>query len=552
MVCGWLKKHSDEMKWLYGYIRLFSGRIFLIVFIEVMLSMFGVSFALVSRKLIDLATGFSEGSLLFYGILMGILMLFEIFLQSGLLVYNARVSEDMTNTIRIRILSLLAESKWLGYSKLHSGDVVTRMTSDVLVVTGGIMGTAPGIISLFVRLIAAFILLFHFDPVLAFLGVLIGPLFLLLSKLFSPTLRKLHLETQHAESNVRRVIQEILGNILVVKAFNLEESSLNQVCDLQNVHRTWIVKRSFFGMGASAVMSFGFGAGYLLALIWGAYRLTKGMITFGTLTAFLQLIGQIQGPFLGLAHSLPRVISTCASATRLMDLEVLPKEERGVEEHLDNKSTWGISIDDLSYSYEKEQVVLDGLNLRIEPGETLAIMGPSGEGKTTLLRMLLALVLPDSGQISLFNELGEKIFISRNTRRLFSYVPQGNTLFSGTVMENLKAGSAEATSEEVQQALKMSCALDFVNELPKKEETLIGENGEGLSEGQLQRLSIARALLRRAPILILDEATSSLDEFTEKTILTAIKNDSFNRTCIFVSHRPSVKDYCDRYYYMTK
>jgi ATP-binding cassette subfamily B protein len=321
------EKHFKEIKWLYTYIRLFSSRLFIIVILGALLSLSGVYFALVSRKLMDTATGFEEGSLIFYGILMGLMLLFQTMLQAGLSVFDSKVAEDMNNFVRSNLLYSLINSKWLDYSKIHSEDMVTRMTSDISIITKGITSTIPGIIFLFVRLISAFALLYYFDPMLALLGILVGPLFLLLSKLFSPKLRRLHIETQQAESNVRRTMKEILGNILVVKAFNRENSSREQINYLQNIHRSWVVKRSFIGTGSSVLMSAGFGMGYLLALLWGAWRLSEGMITFGTLTAFLQLIGQIQGPFLGLAHSLPGIISTLGSAGRLMELERLPKEE---------------------------------------------------------------------------------------------------------------------------------------------------------------------------------------------------------------------------------
>ncbi|HHW31714.1 MAG TPA: ABC transporter ATP-binding protein [Clostridiaceae bacterium] len=472
-----LEKHFKEIKWLYRYIRLFSGKLFLIIILGALLSLSGVYFALISRKLMDTATGIEEGSILFNGILMGIMLLLQTLLQAGLSVLESKVSEDMNNFVRSDILYSLIKSKWLEFSKLHSEDMVTRMTSDISVITNGITGIVPSIIFLFIRLVSAFILLYYFDPVLALLGILVGPLFLLLSKLFTPKLRKLHIETQQAESNVRKTMKEILGNILVVKAFNRENSSREQVNNLQNIHCSWVVKRSLFGTGASVLMSVGFGMGYLLALIWGAWRLSEEMITFGTLTAFLQLIGQIQGPFLGLAHSIPKVISTLASAGRLMELEELPKEYEEVDIIQDytipQNNLWGVNINKVSFCYEEKQVILEDIDLRIEPGEILAIMGPSGEGKTTLLRLLLALVEPDSGSISLYSKTGEKIPVSRYTRKFFTYVPQGNTLFSGTVLENLKVGCEDATLEEVQHALRMTCAFEFVNKLPNKKRPLL-------------------------------------------------------------------------------
>ncbi len=549
------KKENDyyrkEIKWLAHYVQLHRISLIFIVVIGVSLSFFGVAFAFLSKLLIDVATGATEGSLIYYGIALAVVMVIEILVQSVSSVLSTKVTKDMTNSMRAGVLDRLLESQWLFYSRIHSGEILTRMTSDVSVVVSGVTTMVPGIIALSTRLIGAFVLLYYFDPILAVFAILIGPVFILLNKLFSPIIRNLHAKAQDAESTVRKTLQEIITNILTVKVFDLEDNVSVKIDEYQKIHRTWTIKKSVYGTGATAMLSLGFGGGYLLALLWGAYRLAQGVITFGTLAAFLQLINQVQGPFMGLAHYLPKWSSTMASVERLMYLEGLPKERIAGKASIVNKQDpWGLAVENMGYAYYNDGWIFKDFNLKIEPGEILGIMGPSGKGKTTLLRLFLALIYPDEGRLFLFNKHGETKSVSPETRPYFAYVSQGNTLFSGTIIENLKVGRENVTHEEVKNALFMACALDFINQLSLKEETLIGESGEGLSEGQLQRISIARALLRDAPILLLDEATSFLDESCEKEILSRIRAGLHGKTCVIVSHRPSIRQYCDRIYNM--
>jgi len=271
------------------------------------------------------------------------------------------------------------------------------------------------------------------------------------------------------------------------------------------------------------------------------------MITFGTMTAFLQLVGQVQGPLFGFAQSLPSAVAVTASAGRLMELEELPVEIR--DEEQSGISNPGILVEEVSFGYKEDTAVLDRFSMEVRPGEVVALVGPSGDGKTTLLRLLLALVSPSQGKV-LITGGPSQVEISPATRRLFSFVPQGNTVFSGSIEENLRMGDPDATLEEIEACAEMACAWDFISELPEGMATIIGERGIGLSEGQAQRLAIARGLLRKAPILLLDEVTSALDVETEARVLKAICNSTPSRTCVVVTHRPSVSEVCDRIYEM--
>jgi ABC-type multidrug transport system fused ATPase/permease subunit len=326
----------------------------------------------------------------------------------------------------------------------------------------------------------------------------------------------------------------------------MEERSTEKVGDLQKERLLWINKRSKTGAAANTVISLGYWAGYFMAFVWGALKLADKTGTYGTMTVFLQLVNQIQSPFLGLSYMIPQVISAMASAGRLIELENFNKEVPG--EYVDIPPGAGIKLKELSFSYDKEENVLNEASMEAGPGEIVALVGPSGEGKTTVLRLLLALMKPDTGEITCYDTAGHEYQVSSSLRKWFSYVPQGNTLFSGTIAENLRSGYPEANEEEMRNALEAACAWDFVGKLPEGLNTVIGEKAHGLSEGQAQRIAIARAFLRKAPIIILDEATSALNIEIEERLLKNIRSHEKNHTCIMITHRRTSLDICDKVY----
>ncbi|MCX7710872.1 MAG: ABC transporter ATP-binding protein/permease, partial [Clostridia bacterium] len=382
------------------------------------------------------------------------------------------------------------------------------------------------------------------EPMLAVLTFVLAPCAILLSHFLGQKFKDYHIKIQESEGRYRTFIQEQIQNILVVKAFCREKESVCESEKLQNQRLRWVTSRSKINTAGSAILSMGYWLGYLTAFIWGAFRLSEGAATFGTLAAFIQLVEQVQEPFICLAYDLPQLFTSQASAGRLMELDQLQGEK-----NLENMKKWkstGICLENVSFSYDPAKEVLVNVNIRIQPGEIVALAGMSGEGKTTLIRLLLSLVSPKSGKVCFFNSAGHKTESSAAFRHFISYVPQGNTLFSGTIEENLRIGRPDATEKDIEQALQAANALDFIKKLPGGIHTKIGENGYGLSEGQAQRLSIARALIKKAPVLILDEATSALDIHTEKGILQSVKKLGASRTCIIITHRPTAYEVCDR------
>jgi len=529
-----------------GHARSFAFPLLFLTIGGAVMAICGVGFALASRTLIDAATGANQANVWHTGAVMGAVIILQISLQSALSVVSTRTSEKMGNQMRHDLFNKLVRTEWMSLSAYHSGDIVTRMTSDVSTVISGMTGLIPGLVALAAQFLAAFVTLYFFDHVIALLAFLLGPIMAVFAWFLGRKLKTLHLRCQESDSRTRSFLQEVLQNLLVVKVFNLEASSSDRLRELQSQHLGWVVKRSWLGVASGAGLSIGFWAGYFLALAWGSYRLSTGMITFGTMAAFLQLVGQVQGPFFGFARSLPTAVVMVASAGRLMEMEGMPAEVR--DEEQDGVSNPGIRVEEVSFSYKEDTAVLERFSMEVRPGEVVALVGPSGEGKTTLLRLLLALVVPSRGKVLITDgpEGEGQVEISPATRRLFSFVPQGNTVFSGSIEENLRIGNPDATREEIEKCARMACAWDFISELPEGMGTMIGERGLGLSEGQAQRLAIARALLRRAPVLLLDEATSALDVETEARVIKAIRNSNPPRTCVIVTHRPSVSEVCDR------
>jgi ABC-type multidrug transport system fused ATPase/permease subunit len=525
------------------------------------LSVCRVGVAIITKSLIDASVdGVWKGAIQAC-IYFGFAILLQIGLKAVISVLSIRTYEDLSNKLRNKLFLHLSKVKWTEYSKYHSGDILTRATSDVGIIVDGIVNVIPEIISLGFGLLASFVTLLIFDPVLAVYAFLLGPIALLISYLFGKRFMNMVEKAQEAESIYRSYLQECLEHMLIIKTFCYEKESGKQISQLQEDKKRLAIRKNHATVISSSLVAGGFWFSYLLAFGWGAMRLFHGTITFGTLTAFLQLVGQIQSPFLGLAGTLPQVISMAASSKRLIELEQLETEtqhkvefdiDRGINDiTIKDITLEDITLEEVDFAYTQNNPVLRNVTAKIQEGEIIGLIGMSGEGKTTLLHLVMQLLEPVEGKISYHNGKNMNYLAEGSIRALISYVPQGNTLFSGTISYNLRIGGPEATVEDIIVALKGADAWEFVEKLPDGLNTVIGERGLGLSEGQAQRIAIARALLRKTPILLLDEATSALDTATERKVLQTITELSPRRTCIIISHRPSILDYCQRIWNLT-
>lgn len=540
------KKRNDARAyfiWVLGYTKPYVPRLLLILVFDILATLMSVGMAIIGKELIDRAID-GELSQLWKIIALYVLVIFGsavLSLVSGL--FSTVVYEKFGFGIRKKVYRRILDTTWLDISKYHTGDLMTRLTSDVSAVADGISTTIPTVLRLLIELIVTFFTLAYYDLKLALFALLVAPVAMLSSMILGSKLKYLQVKVQQSESKYRSFMQESLANILIEKSFCLEDYSEEKLTQMRDERFYWVFKKNRTNMFAQAAMGLSFQLGYVVAFTWGVICVANKTITYGTMTVFLQLVNRVQAPIVSLAQVVPRIISMLASAGRIIELQNLPEEHFEGCEIQPEKI--GVKVSNVSFGYSDE-LVFDDATTEIRPGEFTAIVGKSGIGKTTLVRLMMAFTKNMTGDIVFFNDQGNKMQASPDARKFIAYVPQGNTLFSGTIKENILMGNKNASDEEVIEALKSSAAYDFVNEFPKGINTLIGEKGVGISEGQAQRIAIARALVRRAPFLILDEATSSLDESTELKVLEGIRKWRPSPTCLLITHRRSVLQYCDR------
>ncbi|MBQ9118857.1 MAG: ABC transporter ATP-binding protein [Lachnospiraceae bacterium] len=535
------ENQSRYMKWLIRYSKPYIPQLILIMLLGIATTFASIGLSLIGKEMIDKASGGGEvmNTVLLYVLVVLISQVFSVISTLVVVIVN----EKFAFGIRKQVYTKVLDTNWLEIMKYHTGDLMTRLTSDVGIVAEGISSTIPAIIRLSIELVATFCTLAYFDWRLACASLVIAPIAAISSLWLGKRLKLLQIKVQESESKYRSFVQESLANILIVKSFCAEEYSENRLTALRDERLHWMLKKSRMGLVASTVMGLTFQFGYIAAFAWGSICISRGEITFGTMSVFLTLVNRVQGPIIALAEYIPKIVAVLASSGRIIDLQKLPEEEKQTENI--RPEGIGVKVEQLSFGYTEELVLKDA-NIEFRPGEFTAIVGESGVGKTTLIRLIMAFTNTAMGSIQFYNSLGECEPANAKAREFIAYVPQGNTLFSGSIRENIRMGKLDATEEEMYEALRGAAAYNFVMSLPKGLDTVIGEKGHGLSEGQAQRIAIARALVRKAPFLILDEATSSLDEETELRVLEGIRNWTPAPTCLLITHRRSVLQYCDR------
>ena len=538
-----LKNTTSILRWLWqvaGHLRLQTMLNALTGIITVGLDF---SFIWTTKLCIDIATGRDDRSLRWASVLLVLIMAAQLLISLSRRWIAALLGVKARNQMQLRLFRRLLDNRWTGREERHTGDILNRLIRDSNDVTNTIAETVPDALSVLTRFCGAFVFLHSMDSHLAYLLALILPVFLILSRFYVRKMRTITRQIRDTESNVHSILQESILHRILLKTLERVATMTDKLNDMQTTLCQQVRHRTVFSSFSGMLLNVGFASGYLVTFLWGANRLHDGSITYGMMLAFIQLVGQIQGPFRDMTKFVPVIISAFTAAERLMELEEVPTEEQGTPVRFPQGA--GLRITDVSFRYDAtSRNVLSHFTYDFPPGSRTAILGETGTGKTTLIRLILALLHPTEGRVEMYAD-GQVCPVSALTRCNLIYVPQENTLFSGTIRDNLLLGRPDATEAEMEEVLRTACA-DFVFTLPDGMDSRIGEGGTGLSQGQAQRVSLARALLRDGSIFLLDEATSALDTETEAQLLQNLTQHIHpHQTLIFITHRQAVVEHCD-------
>lgn len=515
----------------------------------------GLVSSLVSKDLVDIITGHNTGELLKTFVMTVAASLFTMLISQFASYVSSVISIKVANDIKADIFDVIMKTEWEEVSKFHSGELMARWSGDSAIVSSGILTQFPSLLISLFRLISALYMVVKYDASFAVIALLSVPVSLICSQKSLGRMQRANQATYATSTRMSSFQQETFTNIQTVKAFDLLPQYTRRLRRLQSAYVESQKKYQKTSNLNSMILSLAAMATNYMSYSWGIYRVWTGAISYGTLTMFLTLSSTLTGAMNTLIKFVPNTVALVNSVLRIMELESLPKEDYSQQETVRKFAAEheadgvGLCVREVTYAYGKGENVLEKVSFEAYPHEVIALVGPSGEGKTTILRYLLSIIRPQSGQGYLCQ--GNKrteITLTASVRQLMAYVPQGNTMFSGSIADNMRNVKEDATDEEIIEALKLACAWDFVNKLPQGIYSQIQERGGGFSEGQAQRLSIARALLRKSPILLLDEATSALDMHTEKMVLHNIMQDEYPRTTVVTTHRPSVLRQCNRVY----
>ena len=542
----------ETWKWILSYSNRYKKTIAFYLFLGIFSTVFSLISSIASKQLIDIVTGHRKDQMLIMAIVMVSMALFSLIFSSVISRVSLKLTISIQNDIQADIFQKIQEASWLSISEYHSGDILNRFATDVGTVASNAITWLPSLVISLFNFIATFAVIMYYDVTMALISLASAPILLFVSQHLMGRMREYSKKVKEMNSQVMAFEQETFSNMNTIKAFGITAHYANELKKWQSKYREFNLEYNMFSIKTNIALS-------LLGMViqyasfgWGVYRLWSGHITYGEMTLFLSQGGKLSSAFNSLVGYIPHMLNSSVSAGRVLELVKLPREIHHEQEsnQLREKMDQGFTVvlKDVFFRYVEDKTVLKESDFVAKPNEIVAIVGPSGEGKTTMLRLFLGLILPEKGSASLRDSKGNEVPMNADTRQFFSYVPQGNTIFSGTIADNLRLIKQDATDEEIIEALKIACAWDFVEKLPLGINSPVGEKGRGLSEGQSQRIAIARAVLRDAPIMLLDEATSALDVETERKVLRSIILKKPNKTCIVATHRPSVLTMCQRVY----
>lgn len=541
LIAEW-KNNKENVKWLFRQGRGFKKYVFGFLAINFISMVITLLSSIAGKYVVDAAVGFGENSFITYILIMTATTLVTILLSFFSSLFSSYVGEKFAFNIRARMFDKVQRGKWYEVSRFRFGDMLSRLTGDISSVANAIISVVPTLVVAGVEFLIVLGILLYYDPTMAFIGLVVGPLGVVAGSVFRKRFVKYQKKLRESESEYYSFFQETLSNLAITKTFQLEKENNDRFSQIRKKRLRLVMKSSRLGAYMHIVMKLIYNMGYIAAFSWCAYRLANPSdnYTFGTMTLFLSLVSVLQGTIKSIGGIVPLMFSTVISAKRVREITETPPEIS--QGKTDIPKAVGVRFKDVSFTYEQEEVLCN-ISLEVKPGRRVGIVGSSGAGKTTFVRLLLALIEPDSGEAEYIGDFGREK-IAPDSRRFISYVPQGNSLMSGSIRDNLLIADKNATEEQLWAVLEMAEADQFVKKSPEGLDTVLSEKSGGLSEGQAQRIAIARALLRNRPVLILDEATSALDEVTEKRIFRRLAKES-DKTCFIITHRKSMLEYCD-------
>lgn len=548
---GTFSEILDDWKWIFSYSKRYKGAIAFYTILGIFSTSMGLVSSVASKYMIDIITGYQVSKL---GIMILITVgsaIFSLAFNNIISRISVKLSIYINNDIQADIFDKIIDADWLEINKYSNGDVLNRFNSDVNTISSNAISWLPTIIIAIYNFIATFFVIWHYDKVMSLLAFASAPFMLLMSKFLISKQREYGQKVREMSSDMMTFEVETFYNFDTIKSFGISPLYSKKMRNWQEKFKDISLKYNMFTIKTGILMSIMGMIVQYAAFGYCLFRLWTRDISYGTMTLFLQQRSNLNGAFNNLVSIIPNFLNSSISAHRIRELAQLPKEVHiPASSEMDAyiQDGFEVRMQDVNFSYIEGTRVITDSAFKACPGEIVALVGPSGEGKTTMIRLILGLIRPENGKAFLTSANGTEVEMNADTRHLFAYVPQGNTILSGTIEENLKMVKEDATEEEMIEALKISCAWDFVKQMDGTIHAAIGERGRGFSEGQAQRIAIARAVLRDAPILLLDEATSALDVTTERKVLRNIIKQKPNKTCIVTTHRPSVLNMCQRVY----
>ena len=548
---GTFSEIIDDWKWIFSYSARYKGAIAFYIFLGVFSTSLGLVSSVASKYLIDIITGYQTSKLMIMLVIMVGSSLFSLLFDSVIGRISTKLSIDINNDIQADIFDKIVDADWMAINGYSNGDILNRFNGDIGTVSGNAISWLPTIIIAIYKFIATFVVILHYDVVMAVISFLSAPFMLLISRFVIKKQREYSKKVREMSSQLMTFEVETFYNFDTIKSFGVAPYYSKKMRWWQQKYKDISLRYNMFSIKTNIFLSV---LGMLVQFVAFGYclfRLWTHDISYGTMTLFLQQRSNLSGAFNNVISIIPSFLNSSVSAHRIRELVELPKEVHIPESNeLDRYADQGFTVqmEEVNFSYVEGKRVITDSSFQACPGEIIALVGPSGEGKTTMIRLILGLIRPEQGNVVIRTSGGMEIKMNAETRNLFAYVPQGNTILSGTIAENMRIVKEDASDEEIIEALKTACAWEFVEKMPDTINAKIGERGRGFSEGQAQRIAIARAILRDAPILLLDEATSALDVTTERKVLRNIIQQNPTKVCIVTTHRPSVLNMCQRVY----